>query len=481
MRMSRLLLCGILIYTCLFLAFYPPLCGIEDEQGFVNQAIFWSKGGVSAEGAGLSPHLGDLMKVNGVHLPMRHPGRSLVVLPFYWVGGYHAIFISGMFLHLCLAICTAMVLNRAGVSTAYALLALFHPTLLLYSRTIMADAPAGLGLMLSVYALAGQGPLKRRDLILAGLGVSLAATMRHHAVAALPALLWAVWWRERSVKPVICVTMAAAVGALPLMGFNLAVYGSLADPFSAQRGVFGIEFLREQIPFYAAALSVFWPLMFLAPLFARGGLRVVLCGICGTFLGLLGCYYFHDTAAGRIQTFILGLRLMQVTLPCWIIAYIIVLERWRVKYNRYFSSRTQRFISWGFLMLSTVMTTALFAQHSGRLHDYAQRRHALLKAVPEKAFILNEGMMPKLLGIYRPDQPDYEFHLVTFTGHRSYGDREIRENQQKGVPIFLLMTSKNPGERPSPTFEELVERLDAEEIKTDHPLVRLWKPRRAIP
>jgi len=148
------LIAGILAYLALFAAFYPPIAGIEDEQGFVNQAIFWYHGGLSAEAAGLPVTLGDLVEVDGRHLPARHPGRSLVALPFYAVGGYAGVFASGAFLHVVLTLLAAATFRRLGISPWWALGVLFHPTLLIYSRTVMGDASAGLGLLVSVWALA---------------------------------------------------------------------------------------------------------------------------------------------------------------------------------------------------------------------------------------------------------------------------------------------------------------------------------------
>lgn len=469
-----------LTYTGLFLVYYPPMCGIEDEQGFVNQAIFWSRGGVSAEGAGLSPHLGDLMKVKGVHVPMRHPGRSLVVLPFYLVGGFRAIFLSGLFLHMTTTTVAALALGRLGVSKNYALLVVFHPTLLIYSRTVTADAAAGLGLLVSLYGLAGRNALSRADFVITGLGLSLAATMRHHAVAAMPAVLFATWCRAGGWRGLLQVSAASAVGALPLVIFNLTVYGSLMDPFSAGRGAFSLIFLKDQIPFYLMALSTFWPLMFFAPLFVSGPARAISRGICLAFLLLLGCYYFHDTGSNAIQTGVLGLRLMQVALPAWIVTYAIVLASLEKKWLPW------RFETWKnagpivFMISLTLMTIVLFHGHTRRLADYALRRQALLQAVPENAVLLNEGMMPKLLGIYRADQPDYEFYAVTFAGQRSYADNDIQDRQNRGLPLYLVQSAKQAGEEPSEIFKQLAKRLDAVEIPTTHPQVRLWKARGAL-
>src|SRR5690242_5347795 len=80
------LLFWMLGYAVLFLVYYPPIAGIEDEAGFVNQALVWSRGAISSEGAGLH-ELFDFTLVNGRHVAQRHPGRSLLALPFLLVGG----------------------------------------------------------------------------------------------------------------------------------------------------------------------------------------------------------------------------------------------------------------------------------------------------------------------------------------------------------------------------------------------------------
>lgn len=477
------LLAGILAYLALFAIFYPPIAGIEDEQGFVNQAIFWYHGGLSAEAAGLPTTLGDLIEVNGRHLPARHPGRSLVALPFYAIGGYEGIFASGAFLHVVLTLLGAATFRRLGLSSWWALAVLFHPTLLIYSRTVMGDAPAGTGLLLAVWALAGGERPSKRDLIIAGLGVSIAAAMRHHAVAALPMIALAAAWRCRTIRAAVVVCLASAVGAVPMIVFNLVAYGSIFDPFSAGRGAFGPQYLREQLPFYLEALSLFWPLMFFAPIFVRGPVRVIVPGICATFLALLGCYYFHDTTASRIQTDIIGLRLMQVALPAWIVAYGIALSR----LGTFFTGRFRHVrriaigLAWAGVILGTVLTTGIFMQHQRRLEDLEQRRREVLSQSPGGGFVMYEGVVSKLMGIYREDQPEYKFHMVTFMGMYCYTPHEIRAAIASGKPAYLIFSARNTGDTPTIYFRELLEKLDAEPIPGGSPLVMVWKPRRNLP
>jgi hypothetical protein len=531
--MPRIIWLSLLGYVCLFLFYYPPMCGIEDEQGFVNQAIFWSRGALSAEGAGLSSHLGDLMEIGGRHLPIRHPGRSLIALPFYLAGGFHALFLSGMMLQILLTWVLCKALKRLGLDQRFALLGLFHPTLLIYSQTLTADAAAGIGLLASVSALIGPVSvddqvhttpadgrirLSRRQLALAGLGIGLAATMRHHAAVAAPGLALVVYLWGRRLSDVVLLALMSLVGAMPLLAFNLVAYGTLTDPFSAGRGLFSLAYLPQQMPFYLESLNLFWPLLFPAAFYALKNRRLwPVSAVCLSFLLFLGCYYFHDSAAGRIQTDIIGLRLMQVALPVWILGYAVMIqslicqwlfadrgilqEAYSVPYDvniyenfPYFTKNCESSFCQNpfcrsffqnlfchtcfvmFMMAGLILTGLLFHRHFDRLNDLHQRRLALLRTVPDAAFLLTEGVTGKLIGIYRKDQPEYEPHSVTFHGQKSYDEALLRERIRQGGSIWLVFSPQRPGEEPSAIFRHLASRLHAFEIPTGHSGLRIWRP-----
>ena len=142
------------------------------------------------------PDLADFLPVGGRHVGTRHPGRSLAgaAVP----GGSGACARSSR--RACCSTCSttglaAAVLVRLGRSPLWAALVLFHPTLALYSRTIMADEAAGAGLLLAAWpsTFPGAGAA-----VGAGLAVGLAATMRYHAGARLAARRRR---RSRSTRP----------------------------------------------------------------------------------------------------------------------------------------------------------------------------------------------------------------------------------------------------------------------------------------
>src|SRR5262245_44399758 len=75
-----------LAYVALFAAVFPPLPTIEYEVEFINQAIVWSSGHLSAEAAGYDG-LAGFIPVGGRSVAWRNPGRPLITVPFVWAGG----------------------------------------------------------------------------------------------------------------------------------------------------------------------------------------------------------------------------------------------------------------------------------------------------------------------------------------------------------------------------------------------------------
>ena len=211
------------------------------------------------------------------------------------LGGVRAMFVSGLVLHLALtALGALLLLASAGpASPLWAALLLFHPTLAIYSRTIMADATAGTGPV--------AGGAGRLDL---GVALTLAAIgagpwrsawrprcAHHHAALALDG-------RRRRVPaprggpmpgatPRLCVLSAGSgLPAALIVLYNLAVYHAPLEPFTAGRGYFSAAFLVPHAAFYTTALLAIWPAMLLAPVLDRSPLRWLIRGLCGVFLAV---------------------------------------------------------------------------------------------------------------------------------------------------------------------------------------------------
>jgi hypothetical protein len=396
-------------YTLLFAVFYPPTFGIEDEAGYLNQALVWSRGSFTAEGAGFDD-LSGFFPVGGQHIAVRQPGRSLTVLPFWVVGGMRAVFISGLLIHLATAAVAGAILARLGRSPLWAAFVLFHPTLAIYSRTVMADGGAGLGLLLAALALVHTE--SRFAGAWAGLGVGLAALMRYHGGIALPFV--AASFRYPPVRPhpwrqaALCLLTGGLCGGL-VVAYNLWLFHHPTDPNPAMRGSFGARYFVGNATFYATALMVIWPGMLLAPLLDRSLIRWNVRGVCGLYLVFFLFYYWHDTGSSWIETAIVGQRLIQVALPLWIVSYVgVVDDRLAGPLRRVLGRR-----AWSTLAAATCVALLaanglIFAKHQGHLKHLLAVRDTVAHAIPDGAVVAANGNISKLFGV-PSGPPSYRF------------------------------------------------------------------------
>jgi hypothetical protein len=459
-------------FAVLFVAYYPPISGIEDETGFLNQALVWSRGAVSSEAAGLADGLVDFIEVGGRHVPARHPGRSLIVLPFLVLGGPHATFVSGLLLHLAMTVVGGSLLARLGRSPLWAVLLLCHPTLAIYSRTIMADGGAGTGLLLAGLAMVAGRPIE------AGLAVGLAALMRYHAALGLPLVAGSFLvppCRPRArADLVLCLLAGAAVGAL-IAGYNRATYGSIMEPFTRDRGYFSAAFLIPHARFYTAALLIFWPAMLLAPFFDRSPLRWLVRGMIVVFLGPLLVYYFHDITARWLETLIVGQRLLQVALPLWVVSYAGVLDDWLARPIR------RGLGELGWKVLATAVCVGLlaanglmFARHQAHLDGLRKARDAFVAHVPAGSLIVYQGAVPKLIGTPL-EVPEYRLRALEYQGQPAEDPETLFKTLARAPrPWFLAILCQTPGETPTPNTRSLIDHFGLEPVALDAPLAVLY-------
>jgi len=470
-------------FAALFAAFYPPISGIEDETGFLNQALVWSRGSVSSEGAGFPHGLHDFFEVNGRHVPARHPGRSLLALPLLVLGGLRATFVTGLALHLLATLAGAALLARLGRSPLWAVLILFHPTLAIYSRTVMADGAAGAGLLLAALGVVSGAPVG------AGLAVGLAAAMRYHAALALPLVAGSfVFPRAHSrAKPwrdaALCLLAGAAAGCM-LVAYNLAVYGTPNEPFTKNRGYFSPACVVPNAMFYATALLVVWPGMLFAPALDRSRLRWLVRGVIALFLGPLLFYYFHDAAPGWLETSVVGLRLIQVALPLWVVSYAGVVDDWvAAPIRRRLGGRDwERLVACACVGLLAANGLG-FARHQRHLDALRRARDAVVANVPGGSLVMYQGALTKIVGTPL-GVPEYRLRMLEFEGKPAAEpaflyrdlDRELHERRRAW---YFAVLQRRSGE-PVPLTgcaRALVERYRMEPIPVESPLLSLYVAR----
>jgi hypothetical protein len=470
------LLALMLGYTLLFLGYYPLLPAIYDEVGFLNQALVWSRGAVSAEGAGLSPDLADFELAKGRHVAIRHPGRSLLALPFLIVGGVRATFASGLLLHLAMTGIGAALLVRLGRSPLWAVLLLCHPTLALYSRTIMADGATGTGLLLATWAATiptASGALG------AGLAVGLAALMRYHAGMALPivaATIAADRDRPHPRRDAVLCLLAGGVCGAALVAYNLALNG---NPFD-QRGYFSVrEFLIPHTLFYSEALLLIWPAMLVAPVLDRSRLRWLVQGVCGLYLLSVIPYYFHDQGRTWMETLVVGQRLLQVVLPLWVVSYAGVVDDWvAAPLRRRLGDRAWSVVVALACIGLLAMVGVMFKKHQDHLNRQEALREVLVAVVPEGSLVIDDGPLHKLFGVPL-GLPSYRWRVLLYRDVPLVrpGDPELDREPR---PWYVTETLSAPGDPLPDAARALIDAYRMEPLPTADPRVVVYVARSKV-
>lgn len=457
------------VYLILFSYYYPCTHGIEDEVGFINQSLVWSRGAISAESAGFD-QLDDFIACKGRHVSWRNPGRSLLILPFLMVGGLPAIFLSGAVVHLLVTLTTGLTLAKLGRSPLWAALVLCHPTLTIYSRTIMGDEPAALGLSCALLAFVATD----RPGWWAGAAVGFAAVMRYQAGLVLPffalAILTAPHVNRRGMQALYCLISGGAF-AMALATYNFYLYGNPTGWIGA--GMFGLEYLPRNLAFYALCLSVIFPLMLLAPAFDRSKARYAVLAIFSPLLLFMCFWFFQDRHSFWAYTLVLGQRLIIPLIPALVVSYAGCLED-VIRAHYYPASRPIWIPPVIIAACATLLLllAAIFQRHDVHLSGLRSARDEVVRSVPEGSLVIANYTLEKLFGVPSPNLPTYRWRSYDFQGTPVEQSATIRAEQRTW---YLALLPKTPGSELTDLLGDYVTRYHMTRVPTAHPTLLLYR------
>ncbi len=272
----------------------------------------------------------------------------------------------------------------------WAALILLHPTLLLYSRTIMADLTAALCVTAGFF----WSDARRTHPFLAGIALGVCPVVR---TATLPlagvlglAMAWRLW-RSGQTHQLAAAGAGAAIPLILLGTYNQLIFGDPLATNAAATGYFEWGTSPGRALFYLVALNLVWPLLATAIVATRHPRRVEAQLLLGISIVLFSGYYFVDRRFGLPADFVVGLRFFVPILPILVIVYVERLAVWAARIPLRNAALA------GALAAVLVGDAGLVLRHQRFLGESAARREVAVAAAQGWERVIVHGSVAELM------------------------------------------------------------------------------------
>jgi hypothetical protein len=322
--MKKIILLFCLLQVGILFLFYPKFYGIYDEDIYLtttyalqNGSFFYEKAEVSA------PLLGTVKGDNGT-FSIYPPGNSVLLLPFtliHWRLG----FLKNIFLYIGSFLLFVFILRKLNVDTVYSLIFLFHPTLVLFSRTLMSDIPSMFFLLLGIFFM-----LDRKN-VAAGFSLGFLFSLRYPNLIIIVGIVGFLLFRKE-YRRVLFLLPGIALFSSVLLIYLMHTYGFILGPFTVSgAGAFSIQYFICNLPYYLLSLNVLYPFMLIVAIFfgiknKKLSIFVITASIVIIFYSF---YYYIDGGNSVMEKLIKGQRFMIPIIPLLLIPYLDCLQNKR--------------------------------------------------------------------------------------------------------------------------------------------------------
>ncbi len=312
-----ILITGFLFYSISYFLFYPLTIGIVDETAYLSTAYALQKGNIYYDRAGLTS-VPAMIEIGG-HLISRYgPGNSILLLPFTVIH-WRASFLRGYILMGLGYLLSILILSHFHLPAIYSLLFLFHPSLLLYSRTIMSDLPACIFGLFGLYLFIKNRPCPA-GLIL-GLGIAI-----RYPLLLIPGALGLVLIRQKRIKEFLKILIGIIIGVVPLLLYHLLFFNSFLGPMTVGAVGFSINNFPGMFISYLLSLNLFYPFLLIIPFFSKMKERWIFILPAIFFVVFFSFYYFRDTGKNFGEALVRQQRFMLPVIPLLLIPYAEILR-----------------------------------------------------------------------------------------------------------------------------------------------------------
>ena len=305
-----LLPAGIILYWICYGTFYPEFYSIQDERAYLAKAYSLSQGYLFPDNA----------DTGAAWIDRYPPGQALLLCGLLKIS-YHSIYLLNPVFLTLIAFVLATLLEENGAPRYFAVLALFHPAMLLFSRTLMSDIPAAFFFLLAVWLL-----LYRHDLLVLGafaLGFTISLRVALVPFAGLGILY--ILWQQKEFHSRVKIFAGFVLGVVP---FFYYMYQS--DFFSAY-AVSDVPRISlwnffPHVGIYLLGLNLIYPFLFILGVIPRYKEDLFLkttCVVALLFFPFFGRHPFDDL----ITALIIDQRFFLFTISPLLIGYALFLKR----------------------------------------------------------------------------------------------------------------------------------------------------------
>lgn len=330
-RTDRSILAGVFaLYAIGFVIWWPSAVAVTDEAEYVRQASAYAVG--ETHRVVRDPWTGGERTMVAGSYPL---GTAALQAPFVRIGGWRAAALASVFGLGVLLWAVARLLEDAGRSPLYALIALGYPPALVLGRIAMSDVPGAALVAVGLWAFwRGQFGVRGvpvahpgRWLFGAGLALGSSVLLRETIVLVFaPFAIGAVvrygrQWHAARVRPrtpILALVAGFSLAATArLVAWGL-VFGHVF--YVRYTPVFDVSGLWQQGPLYLFALLVLVPGGLLAVLLYKGPLRVEMTVATLGSLLFFAMYEYSGAQSGMVRQLVLGPRYFLPLLPLLILA-----------------------------------------------------------------------------------------------------------------------------------------------------------------
>lgn len=335
-----LFLFGVLLWFGVFLLTWPLAFSFGDEVGYVGEARLLMQGRVHPLPS--DPGIWHERPDGAYPLIPKYPLLpSMVLVPFVAVSP-PLVFLLGVLAAIALAWVAGRILASWGRSRLWGLVVLMDPTVVLLSRTVMADvALAFLGLSTWYF-------LRRRAGWQTALVAAATIAIKTTGIVTVAALLVGetlVLLREKRrprkvLREMTPMLLGIAVGSAIVVGLNILSNGTIHSSYNESASqAFGLRFLQTSGLAHFKSLLICPPVLIvgLLPFWRRRDLGALL--VIGVSIVMMSVYFFVDWGVGFVDTVVLSRRLIMPAIAFLLVGYAEILAQ---VFGRFSSTRLPR-------------------------------------------------------------------------------------------------------------------------------------------